>query len=136
MFSFALAFHRRQNCVSNYLESDILAKVKNPYWRAAFWTAVIQIPSYLMLSYVAAIIQLGPAPQNLPKIVIIAAEVGSIPQLPGILLTNILAILFSRPVLLGFFFGLIFNWLSYYFVLLAIFRWRRRRAMRAAGPEV
>jgi hypothetical protein len=89
-----------------------------------------------MLSYVAAIIQLGPAPQNPPKIVIIAAEVGSIPQLPGILLTNILAILFSRPVLLGFFFGLIFNWLSYYFVLLAIFRWRRRCAMRVAAPEV
>jgi hypothetical protein len=92
---------------------------------ATFWTAVILIPSYLMLSCVAAIIQMNPAPQNPPKIVIIAAKVGSIPQLPGILLTNILSTFFSRPVILSLFGLIIFNWLFYYFILFAIFRRRR-----------
>jgi hypothetical protein len=113
-----------------------VAKIKSPYWRALFWTAVILFPSYLVFAYLAVILQFDLLPESLPRNMIIASEVGSIPQLPAILFANLLAKIFSRPVMVGPLALLLFNWFFYYLVLLGIFRWRQRRAAKAGTAHL
>jgi hypothetical protein len=110
----------------------MLYKIKSPYWRAAFWAAVIVIPTYLFAAYVFSHIDLGFLFSNESHRLLSTAVIVYLPQMPGLLINALRAVIFSTRGSDGAdamdLYVPAFSWMFYFIILLGIFLWRQRRA--------
>jgi hypothetical protein len=109
-------------------------KIKSPYWRAAFWAAVIVIPTYLMGLYALPVISADFMPPPHSRFLVTACVFGFTLQIPGAMINSIRATLFSARGSAGAevidLYVPVFSWMFYFGVLLGIFLWRQRREAR------
>jgi hypothetical protein len=114
-------------------------KAKSIYWRAAIWATAIVAPTsaFYYWEQVASASRHGAALDGI-------SSVCGIALVPGALLVSSLVSLlapgfmenlsnFGTIILIILGGGAVCDWLLYFGVLLLIFRWRQRRAARAAS---
>jgi len=109
-------------------------RIKNTYWRAAFWAAVIVIPTY-KIGVFLMIIFAPRLPESPVAVALIkVAMAGFLLQYPGIKMNEFRGMMFLPDGRFGAsVFDVwvpVFSWMFYFFVLLPIFLWRERRAAR------
>lgn len=121
-------------------------RIRNPYWRAAFWAAVIVIPSYLAGLYavpkmsMVAQLNMDYIRSNPSRALVLPAYSLFLVQMPAIttiktLRTSLMQGDLEDPNPIGPFVPAL-NWLIYFVGLLRIFWWRQRRAARSERESI